>query len=218
MVENGVSMRVRVYIDGFNLYYRLLKKSPYKWCNLKALSQNLIAEDDVIEAIRYFTADVSPRAGDEDAPRRQATYFRALKTIPELTIHKGKFLPKEITRPLKSDPTKFVTVLDTEEKGSDVNLASFLLMDAFCDSFDLALVLSQDTDLLEPMRMVREEMNKAVVVGWFESTSPGKRHKKTCTSIRHVSSKHLRESQFTNPVIGQGGVQIERPTSWTPDS
>jgi len=79
----GSFMRVRVYVDGFNLYYRLLKKSRYKWTDLRALSSQLIGPDDSVECIRYFTADVSPRAGDLEAPQRQQAYFRALKTIPE---------------------------------------------------------------------------------------------------------------------------------------
>lgn len=77
-------MRARVYIDGFNLYFRLLKKSRYKWIDLNLLASALLDSDDKIEAIKYFTADVSARAGDLEAPIRQANYFRALKTIPEL--------------------------------------------------------------------------------------------------------------------------------------
>jgi len=93
-------MRAYVYIDGFNFYYRRLKHSQTKWTDLKNLSASLLSANDSIESIKYFTADVSPRAGDPDAPVRQATYFRALKTIPELQIHKGTFLPKRVIRPL----------------------------------------------------------------------------------------------------------------------
>ena len=110
-------MRARVYLDGFNLYYRLLKFSPYKWCNFKLLAEQLLSPDDRVEKLRYFTADVSPRAGDLDAPVRQATFFRALKTVPEIEIHKGSFLTKTIKRPLVSDPSRMVEVHDTEEKG-----------------------------------------------------------------------------------------------------
>ena len=70
-------MRVRVYIDGFNLYYRRLKRARTKWIDLRLLSLELLAKGDHIDKIRYFTADVSPRAGDVTAPVRQQTYFRA---------------------------------------------------------------------------------------------------------------------------------------------
>lgn len=211
-------MRARVYIDGFNLYYRALRHSRFKWTDLRELSRHLLDDGDVIECIRYFTADVSPRAGDPDAPIRQQTYFRALKTIPELKIHKGKFLPKIITRPLVGREAEYVKVHDTEEKGSDVNLASHLLMDAFSDAFDVALVLSQDTDLLEPIRMVREDLQKDVIIGWMEQNSPGKKHRQIASAIRHISQRMIRESQFANPVIGVGGVQLFRPASWDPNT
>ena len=207
-------MRARVYIDGFNVYYRLLKGSQYKWCNLKALSSRLLPKDAEIEAIRYFTADVSPRAGDPEAPVRQATYFRALKTIPELTIHKGNFLAKKIWRPLVGQESTKVQVHDSEEKGSDVNLASHLLMDCLSDTYDVALVLSQDTDLIEPNRMVTEDLGKTVIVGWLDNTSPGRRHKTVSTGIARVTKQNLVQSQFPNPVIGRGGAKIVCPTNW----
>lgn len=210
-------MRVRVYVDGFNLYYRLLKHSRYKWTNLKSLSAELLHPGDVIECIRYFTADVSPRAGDPEAPTRQQAYFRALKTIPELQIHKGTFLAKTIHRPLKGQEESYVYVSDTEEKGSDVNLASYLLMDGFCDSYDVALVMSQDTDLLEPIRMVSQELEKVVIVAWFEETNPGKLLREYATAIRHIRPAMLRRSQFPDPVVGQGGVKLQRPDAWNPD-
>jgi NYN domain len=192
-------MRVCVYIGGFNLYYRRLKKSRHKWIDLGKLSQQLVASDDVIEKIRYFTADVSPRAGDPDAPMRQQTYFRALKA-----------------RPLVDQETKYVRVWTTEEKGSDVNLASHLLMDGFREKYDVALVISQDSDLLEPMRMVKTELNKTVIIAWADDTRPGKRYHQAATFIRHIQPAMLARAAFPDPVLGRGGAKIWRPPSWDP--
>jgi len=210
-------MRACVYIDGFNFYHRRLKSSKTKWTNLKLLAQRLLDSEDDIQRIRYFTADVSPKAGDEDAPTRQATYFRALKTISELAIHKGAFLTTTEARPLACNPSIFVRVRDTEEKGSDVNLASHLLLDAFNDTFDVALILSQDTDLLEPLRIVSEEFGKTVVLGWFSDPQPGRRHRLYASAVRHISDGMLTKSQFPNPVIGRGGAKIWKPTLWSFD-
>ncbi len=207
-------MRVAVYVDGFNLYYRALRNTGYKWLDLQKLSRELLSSDDQIEFIRYFTAIVSPRAGDAEAPARQEAYLRALRTIPNLTIHNGRFLPKTKTRPLVSDPTKYVEVHDTEEKGSDVNLASHLLNDAFRNRFDAALVISQDTDLCEPLRMVKHDLGKIVGIAWSENSKPGKRHRKVSDFIRHANSSMLRRSQFDDPVKGKGGMKIPRPAQW----
>ena len=55
-----------------------------------------------------------------------------------------------------------VKVLKVEEKGSDVNLACHLLLDAFQGNFDVAAVLSNDSDLVEPMRIVTQVLRKPV--------------------------------------------------------
>lgn len=207
-------MRTRIYVDGFNLYYRCLKRTPYKWLNLRALSKELLGSDHSIDRIKYFTADVSPRAGNTDAPIQQADYLRALKTLNEVDIYKGRFLPKKIRRPLTSDPTTFVEVHDTEEKGSDVNLASHLLFDAFTTKFEFALVLSQDTDLLEPIRMVTKELSLPVALGWSQSGTPGKAHRALVSDFRRISSTKLRRSQFPDQVTTSKGALISRPSDW----
>ena len=51
-----------------------------------------------------------------------------------------------------------VEILDTEEKGSDVNLASHLLLDGFDDEYEMAVVVSNDSDLELPIRMVRTRL------------------------------------------------------------
>ena len=46
-------------------------------------------------------------------------------------------------------------VVKTEEKGSDVNLATHLLYDGFKNDYEVAVVVSNDSDLLEPVRVAR---------------------------------------------------------------
>jgi uncharacterized LabA/DUF88 family protein len=59
-------------------------------------------------------------------------------------------------------PQRYARVIKTEEKGSDVNLATHLLHDAHRGPFDVAVVISNDSDLLEPIRIVRRELGKRV--------------------------------------------------------
>ncbi|HTE81160.1 MAG TPA: NYN domain-containing protein [Reyranella sp.] len=77
-------------------------------------------------------------------------------------------------RPLADVPTRFVQILDTEEKGSDVNLAVHLVNDAWSNHFDVALVLSQDTDLIEPLRMASKGVGKPVGLIWLDGRRPDK--------------------------------------------
>ena len=111
------SMRVNVYVDGFNLYYGAVKGTPYKWLDLGKLCTFLLPGHS-INRIRYFTALIQPR-GDPLQPQRQQTYLRALETIPHLSVHLGSFLTKPTFLPLEPPPPagqKTVQVLRTEEK------------------------------------------------------------------------------------------------------
>ena len=210
----GRLLQAYVYVDGFNLYYRGLRGTKHKWLDVKRLAEELLGPTDHVAAIRYFTADVSPRSGDTDAPLRQQSYLRALRTVPEVTIHKGRFLPKTKMRPLVSNPARYVEIHDTEEKGSDVNLASHLLNDAFNQRFEVALVISQDSDLCEPMRMVSKELGRVLGIGWLEANEPGKRYKQVSSFIRHATPAMMSRCQFPDPVIGRGGALIAKPAAW----
>ena len=98
---------------------------------------------------------------------RQQTHLRALRTIPHLTIHLGSYLEKPTRMPLHPPPAavpKTVQVVKSEEKGSDVNLACYLLVDAFDDDYEAAVVVSNDSDLAEPIRLVRQKFGKKVLV------------------------------------------------------
>jgi hypothetical protein len=151
-------------IDGFNFYYGALRKTPYRWVNVRKLCELLLPKNTIAE-IKYFTALVSARPSDLDQPVRQQLYLRALRTLPGVSIHLGHFLSHEVTMPAVVAPGQrqtYVRVIKTEEKGSDVNLATHLLHDAHMGRFDVAVVISNDSDLLEPIRIVRGQLGKKV--------------------------------------------------------
>jgi len=70
-----------IYIDGFNLFYGALRRTPYRWLNLETLCQLLLPKN-TLGQIKYFTALVSARPNDPDQPVRQQLYLRALGTVP----------------------------------------------------------------------------------------------------------------------------------------
>jgi hypothetical protein len=91
---------------------------------------------------------------------RECAALRALETVPNLTIHYGHFITRTAMRRLVKDrngKSAYAEVWVTEEKGSDVNLASHLLIDGFRARYDLAVVISNDGDLKEPVHFVRDE-------------------------------------------------------------
>ena len=209
-------IRTYAYIDGFNLYYRAVKDTPYKWLNILTLLKSVLKPDNRIDKIRYFTAGVSGRR-DSDAPRRQQLYLRALATIPQLSVHKGRFLVSQKWAKIANPPNNFVrpdpvtvAIVNTEEKGSDVNLASYLLLDGFKNRFDVAVVLSNDTDLVEPIRMVYDEIHKPVGL-ICPTNQPAKSLKKVATFVRHVTEHRLAGAQFPDSIPG---TTIRKPITW----
>jgi hypothetical protein len=152
----------------------------------------------------------------------------ALKSIPQIEIHFGAFLEKPkyagLVRPAldRSIPGNFRTFLPwpdvayvwkTEEKGSDVNLASYLLLDAFQNKYDVAAVLSNDSDLTEPIRIVTRTLGKPV--GLLSPVNNPTPHLRAAASfLRHIKASQLGPSQFPNPVTLPSGSQIHRPATW----
>jgi hypothetical protein len=45
-----------------------------------------------------------------------------------------------------------------EEKGSDVNIATYMLVDAFREDCDQLIVITNDSDPAEPVRIVNKEL------------------------------------------------------------
>jgi hypothetical protein len=215
-------MLTNVYVDGFNLYYGALKGTPYRWLDIAALCSHLFPGNQV-RRIRYFTAIVRARPEDPQQPDRQQAYLRALRTIPNLTVHEGTFLSNVVrmplAKPLAGGPAT-VEVVKTEEKGSDVNLATWLLLDAFHSEYEAAIVISNDSDLAEPIRQVRKEFGvKVVVLHPLRPANPPAKPRRNYELVRAATksvildSSALAASQFPATLKDAIGV-ITRPASW----
>jgi uncharacterized LabA/DUF88 family protein len=204
--------QTNIYVDGFNLYYGCLKDTPYRWLDLWALSKRLFPRDR-IGRIRYCTAIVDAR-DDPQQPQRQQTYIRALETIPNLSVHYGSFRTDERRLLLVKPPkigSKFAKVWKTEEKGSDVNLASYLLLDTFKGDCTTAVVISNDADLKKPIEIAMQEGVKVGVV----NPHPAKRRSRDLKStfFKQIRESALRQCQFP-PTLQDSRGTIHKPPTW----
>lgn len=210
-------MRINVYVDGFNLYYRCLKGSAYKWLNLMKLCQRIFPNDE-INLIRYFTALISSPYDDPGKSQRQQIYLRALSTLPNLSIHYGQFRSNIINMPLassKENATSYALVKKTEEKGSDVNLASYLIRDGFLGEYQKAIIISNDSDPTKPVEIVREDLK--IPVG---TLNPQRDRKHISVNLKQASTfhwfikeRHLRKSQFPDQLTDTFGP-FRKPSGW----
>ncbi|MCK5202713.1 MAG: NYN domain-containing protein [Desulfobacterales bacterium] len=215
-------MRTYIYIDGFNFYYGVVKDTSYKWLDFMALFKRVLKPGHDILAIKYFTARVTGKL-DPNQPLRQKTFIRALrKHIPELSVYYGQFNSHTINAPLAypiSDKTfgkhiKFANIIKTEEKGSDVNLAVHVLNDAWRDEYDCAVVVSNDSDLAESLRLVKEQ-NKKMIGVIYPSTNRKRHPSKALTQhadfTKSIFESTLKACQLPDPIPG---TTISKPTDW----
>ena len=203
-----------VYIDGFNFYYGAVKGTSYKWVDLEAVCRRLLPLDDIVK-IRYFTARLTEQADDRQRPVRQDMYLRALATNPLIEIHYGHFVTRRAYLPL-AHPTpgmpSVVQVLKPEEKGSDVNLATHLLVDAFKQRCTTAVVISNDSDLAEPVRVAHAECGIAVLVV-NPQTKANRSQKLQGTDFRQLRAEVIAQCQLP-PVLRDGKGVIHKPDGW----
>lgn len=216
--------RTIVYIDGFNLYYRALKGTPHKWLNLAALSAAVLPATSEIVGINYYTARVSGRT-DPTAPARQQVYLRALGCLPGVKITYGNFLTTkkwaglvqpasfrpEVTLPAVPVP-QVAYVWKTEEKGSDVNMGVHLVRDAFTHAFDEAAILTNDTDLVEAIRIVRHEVGLPVTLLTPDSR-PSASLAAVASHVRHIRP-YIGPCLFPNVVTLPNGSTVNKPANW----
>lgn len=207
-------MKTFVYVDAFNLYYGAVRNTPYKWLDLQALCRVMIP-GNTVACIKYFTARVQPRPDDPGQPMRQLVYLRALQTIPNLQIVFGHYLSHVVWMPLANPEPRhkpYVQVIKTEEKGSDVNLATHLLTDAFDNAFECAVVISGDSDLRAPLRFVADRFHKTVGV-LNPQRIPCKALQSTARFYKHIREAALQASQFPAVLTDRQGA-FHKPASW----
>lgn len=214
-IADGGKPRAWVYIDGFNLYYGAVKGTPYRWLDVRVMCE-LLLPDLEVEKIKYFTARVSGRTGDPGQPTRQQIYLRALRTLPGLEIILGSFLSHDVMMAL-AEPvpgqSKFALVVKTEEKGSDVNMASHMIHDAHKQAYDVAVLVSNDSDLLAPVRIVRHEMGIPVGILNPHRYTPSKTLMPYATFVKKIREGVLEASQLP-PRLKDDKGEIRKPEAW----
>jgi uncharacterized LabA/DUF88 family protein len=204
-------MKTNIYVDGFNLYYGCIKDTPYHWLDVGKMCRLLLPKDQ-IHRIKYFTALVEARPNDPDQPVRQRAFLRALQTIPNLEIILGTFLSHEVTMPRSPIGSGYVKVIKTEEKGSDVNLATHLLLDGFRNDYELAVVVSNDSDLLLPIQVVTDQFGKSVGL-LNPQLHPSVTLIPHVMFVKNIRKNVLNNSLFPPDLIDKNG-RFSKPVTW----
>ena len=207
-------MKTIVYVDGFNLYYGAVKDTSYKWLDIYKMCQLHLEKDQII-GIKYFTAKIVSRPDDPQKHIRQLVYLRALETLPNFEIIYGHYLSHEVSMPLANPSTrdsKYAKVIKTEEKGSDVNLAVHMLNDGYHGKYELAVVVSNDSDLLSAVQVVQQDLGLKVGI-----LNPHKHPSKVLGHeaffLRNIRRGIIKVSQFPKNMKDAKG-SFHKPSVW----
>jgi hypothetical protein len=203
--------RVITYVDGFNLYFGLKEMGwrRYYWLNVEHLARSLLVSAQQLVGTKYFTSLVSATPSDPDKNRRQVAFLDVLKTLPDFEIFYGHYLHNS-QRCRKCGATWVVP----DEKMTDVNIAVELMVDAFQDRFDTALVVSADSDLTAPIEAVRRLFPQKRVVVFFPPGRSSKRLKQAANASFQIWRNVVAQSQLPDPVTTPKGIVIHRPQKW----
>ncbi len=179
----------------------------------------LLLHDFEIIKVRYFTANIKHQPHDPRAPLRQQIYLRALRTNPRVENHLGTFridhrhMPKHPLEYGDDGMPVTVKVRKTEEKGSGVNLATHLLLDGFREAADAFVVVSNDSDIAESMRVLIQEFGHTVGLVAPSKHPPNVLRATVPQIIRELRSGLLGAAQSSLRMIDEHGT-ITKPKEW----
>jgi len=196
------------YVDGFNLYFGINTSgwSSLKWLDIRLLANNLLKPNQKIVEINYFTSRVR---NAPDKEKRQVTYLEALEHYSKVNIFYGKYQPNIIK--CYSCGHSYSS---PNEKMTDVNIAVKMLIDAFQNRFDTAILISGDSDLIPPIREIKRHFKDKKVIVAF----PPKRHNISLSNIADgcfiIGRKKLKDSQLPEEIVKPDGYKLIRPQEW----
>jgi uncharacterized LabA/DUF88 family protein len=218
-------LRTIAYIDGYNLYYGLLRKSQYKWLDVYALfrDQALNQSSDLVE-VRYYTAPMLGKMSDDlESPIRQRRCLQALRKMHPigLTLIEGRIVAstpfQRLIRPIPEAPhLQKVQVLDFNEKKTDVNIASDMINGAWLKTYDQAVLCSNDSDLEGALRSIKEH-HPHIRIGLVAPISGDDPRKISSDLARFsdwkkiLSTTHLSRSQLPDRIPSS---HLAKPTAW----
>jgi hypothetical protein len=168
------------------------------------VAESIIKSDDSINKIFYFTTFVQWKP---DAVARHKQYIKALRSVGIETIL-GRFMKKKVRCHVCG---KHYTT--REEKQTDVNIALRLLSDAITDTYDRAVIVSGDTDLVPVIEAVHRIYPDKEIGVMFPLRRYNNSLEKAADFAITMREKMLIRCQFPEK-IKVGNTIVERPDSW----
>lgn len=239
-VADPRTLRTRVYVDGYNFYYGCLKRTEFKWLDLKSLFDSVLEtvslEIDGLPtqfelatpAIKFFTSPILKNfARAPDSVKCQVDYHAALQTHlgDRIKIVEGSYDARparahEYVKGKAASECDMYDIWKLEEKQSDVALALHAYGDAIRGKIDHAVFATNDTDLVPAMKAIREHTD--VAIGLIIPTRARERQANTSLNEladwtrRSIRVEELEAAQLPTPIRVSSRRLAHKPISWYP--
>jgi 6-hydroxy-3-succinoylpyridine 3-monooxygenase len=208
--------RAVVYVDGFNLYFGVLKERPAtKWLDLQSFMDFLRVDEDVT-GIRYFTALVHPHKHTSPTRDRQKRYHQALGSCKRVEVIHGAYQLREVNCRARCRETYEAP----EEKKTDVGIAVRMISDVIDGHLDRLILISGDSDLEPAVAWIRKRY-PAIRITVYLPQSPrdpsprrNDRYRNMGVDVRHLPTAEIHRFQFPDTVELGSGRRVERPPEW----
>lgn len=200
------------YIDGFNVYYGLKdankyeKYGDYRWLDYQKLAENTIKPSQQLELIKYFTARIRNNKPKE---KRQGDYLEALGLQSKMRIYYGNYqIKKSFDKTLKQYFSYPI------EKRTDVNIATQILIDAFQGNFEIAYIMTGDSDLYPALEAIRNHFPSLTLVACFAPRRSSSDLKAICQECTYLKERVFKNSLLPDTLTKSDGYVIRRPVNW----
>ncbi len=233
MVKRTFELRTIVYVDGYNLYYGLLRLNGLKWLDLNRLFQSHIlpykSPDANLVKVKYYTADIKSQFAKlgKASEQAQGQYHRALRSDfgGNIEIISSYHTTEKSSAIKYKDPPDLNDTIDIwkiEEKQTDVKLALQMYIDASKGECEQIVLCTNDNDLAPALENIKADFPHLQIGLVIPRLDPrlgnnrppaGELRKYASWYLPHIKDGALRDSLFPNIVKGKRKPAI-KPQHW----
>ncbi len=204
--------KVAVYIDGFNVYFGLRKQGwkYYYWLDYQGLAVKLASKVDVenpiLVATKYFTSRISTPF---DKRKRQSDYFEVLAARGGIDFYFGNYKDSHYDCTRCGGKNAL-----SNEKQTDVNIAVQMMVDAYENKFDTAILIGGDSDLVPPIREIRRLFPAKRVMCCFPPNRFSNEVKNATNAQMFIHEADYKNNQLPDEIRKPDGYLVRCPDTW----
>jgi uncharacterized LabA/DUF88 family protein len=231
-------MRVAFIVDGYNLYHsirdaeKVVADRPMRWLDLCSLCSSYLhhfGRHATLQGVYYFSAEPRHLAATKPGIEgRHHAYMQALAGTG-VVVSLGNFKAREKHIPLKycrfklwpmrrpvclPIPRCSFIFTRSEEKETDVAIASKMFELLHLGVADAVVLISGDTDLIPAIRTAGQLFPAAQTAVMFPYNRHNAELKRAVRRSFKISKDKYAKHQLPDPVLLSNGYEVRKPQRW----